>query len=941
MPSDEAVRRALATIGKRAANYEYIFERLDAPDWMDPLRAAGFFQKPPPAVRTGDMISFPGWPETRYLARVAPQVPDAVLDVLLKLPETDNFRVHDELVTVALALPAPLAARWAKREARWLATQTSFYFLPEHLGQLVVHLASGGEGAAALQLARRVFEVAPDTGSSIVRDVRVKMADWEYGDILRRLCPILVATTGEDGLQFFLNLLAEALKASGDERNDGYSWTWRPAIEDHEQNSGHRPLDDIVASARDAAKSVITAKIAPAARVGSSLLDRGGLFARIGLYALAEVGVGAEDLVARCIGDRSLFDNIDMRHEYDALSEAWFGHVPEATRQAVLAWIDAGPGEDRIARWRERAMTEDTIRVDVQRWERDRLYPLRDALPQSWAKRYVELVAATGQPERPDFTLHRRTWVGPTTPKSADELRSMSLDDLVLFLAEWKPKNDWMEPTEEGLGRKVEEVVGAEPARFAADCERFATLDVTYVRSVIAGFAAAVRAGRSFDWPPVLRLCVWVVEQPREILGRSVSQRMDRDPDWGWSRKQIADLLVRGLEARDTAIPREERSRVWSLLEALIRDPDPDASFNEQSSMDVLSQALNTVRGQTMHAVMNYALWVHRRSPSDHEVEADLGLVTEVAALLDRELDPVAEPADAVRGVYGRWLWVLAHLDTKWVRSRLDRIFPEAIGLVGLRLAAWESYLGSTRPDAKLFDLLQAHYRWAVSSLGSEAEVRTRRHFVKPDERLAEHLMIIYWHGEIALEGGDGLLDEFYRKATAKLREHAFSFVGRCLHGTPKRDLVPAVDAKLRALFERRLAIASAQPDTHATELRGFPWWFSADALDLDWRFTQLKRVLAVSPMLEGDFLVMEELVRHAEQRPAEVLECVELLLRTENPWHLVVGSRARFEAILSMSVSSEKTDVREKAVALIHRLGSLGHSDLRRIIPRTERPQV
>jgi hypothetical protein len=84
----------------------------------------------------------------------------------------------------------------------------------------------------------------------------------------------------------------------------------------------------------------------------------------------------------------------------------------------------------------------------------------------------------------------------------------------------------------------------------------------------------------------------------------------------------------------------------------------------------------------------------------------------------------------------------------------------------------------------------------------------------------------------------------------------------------------------------------------------------------------------------------MEELVRHMGQRPVEVLECVELLLRTENPWPLVVGSRARFEAILSKGVSSEKAEVREKAVALIHWLGSLGHSDFRRIIPRTERLQ-
>jgi hypothetical protein len=932
MPSKEAVEQALAAIRKRAANYEYFFDRLDSPDWLEPLHAKGLFQKPPRAERSGDMISFPGWPEARYLARIAARVPEAVLDVLLRLPESDNFRVHDQLITVALALPPSAAARWATRETKWLAAQPSFYFLPERLGQLVVHLASGGEGAMALQLASRVFEVAPDADGGISGDVCVKMADWDYGNILRRLCPIIVATAGKDGLEFFLKLLAEALKASGDERSSGY---WRPAIEDHEQNVGHRPLDDIVGTARDAAKYMVTGKIAPATRVASALLDRGGLFARLGLHTLAEVGAGAEELVAHCIGDRALFDSLDVRHEYEALSQAWFDRVPETTRQAVLAWIDAGPGEDRIARWRERSMSEDAIQVGVQRWQRDRLYPLRHALPESWAKRYAEMVEATGEPEHPGFTSYRRAWVGPTTPKSADELRAMSLDDLLRFLAEWKPKTDWMDPTEEGLGRKVEEVVGAEPARFAADCERFKSVDATYVRSVLAGFAAAMRAGRSFDWAPVLRLSAWVVQQPREIPGRPVSQAMERDPDWGWTRKQIADLLAGGLEARDTAIPPDERQRVWSLLEALIRDPDPDVSFNERSSMDVLSQALNTVRGQTMHAVVSYTLWVHRRALSDPCVEQGLGLEPEVVVLLDRELDPGVEAAHAVRGVLGRWLALLNHTDPEWVRSRLDRIFPEATDAMGLRLAAWESYLASTRPDAKLFALLEAHYRWAVSCLGSPRNAPARTYFGRPDERLAEHMMIIYWHGEIALEAGDGLLDEFYRKAPAKLREYALSFVGRCLRGTPKRELVPAVDQKLRALFEQRLGIAVAQPDSHATELRGFPWWFSADALDLDWRFAQLKRVLAVSPVLEGDFLIMEELMRHVDERPLEVLDCVDLLLRTENPWALVIGSRARFEAIFSKTVGSDDASVRDRATTMVHFLGSLGHSEFRRLLPR------
>jgi hypothetical protein len=115
-------------------------------------------------------------------------------------------------------------------------------------------------------------------------------------------------------------------------------------------------------------------------------------------------------------------------------------------------------------------------------------------------------------------------------------------------------------------------------------------------------------------------------------------------------------------------------------------------------------------------------------------------------------------------------------------------------------------------------------------------------------------------------------------------------------------------------------------------ELRGFAWWFSAQAMDVDWRFAQLRHLLTHHATLDGEFLVMDELVRHVEKRPLEVLECVDLLLRAPNTWALVIGSRARFESILSQTGSSADQSIREKALAIIHRLGSLGHADFRHL---------
>jgi hypothetical protein len=52
-----------------------------------------------------------------------------------------------------------------------------------------------------------------------------------------------------------------------------------------------------------------------------------------------------------------------------------------------------------------------------------------------------------------------------------------------------------------------------------------------------------------------------------------------------------------------------------------------------------------------MHAVMNYAMWVHRTEKHEGDVAIGSGLVPEVVTRLDLGLDPQREPTHAVRGV--------------------------------------------------------------------------------------------------------------------------------------------------------------------------------------------------------------------------------------------------------------------------------------------------
>ena len=109
----ETLAKALREIEKGYAQYQYFFDTRNSPAWLEPLSENGFFKNPPAPVRDGQYISFPPWPESRYLVRMArsPEAQETVLRIALAIPATENSRVHDDLADIALSLPPQQSAR--------------------------------------------------------------------------------------------------------------------------------------------------------------------------------------------------------------------------------------------------------------------------------------------------------------------------------------------------------------------------------------------------------------------------------------------------------------------------------------------------------------------------------------------------------------------------------------------------------------------------------------------------------------------------------------------------------------------------------------------------------------------------------------------------------------------------------------------------------------
>lgn len=958
-PTPEQVDRAVALMG-HTEHYRYFFDRLENPEWIKPLKSKGFFSNPPKAERdeTRGTIGFPIWPESRYLLRMALLKPEVVLELILQIPDTDNIRVHEDLADAALAMPAAMAAEWIKQQVKWIEGQQRLYLiLPDKLGALIKHLATDNEAEQALILTHSLLAVFPDPKAKekegdealgLSPEPQARFDLWDYGQILKKYIPHLAAAAGKEALSLLCDLLETSIKLSRRSPEkvfpEDFSYIWRPAIEEHEQNLGLNFKDVLVSAVRDAAETLAENNAAVIPELIKTLEDRKWrVFQRIALHLLGLNPKASVDFVTNRLTNKAMFDEGANNHEYVLLMGKGFGLLREEDKKNILKWIEKGPDleEFKIAReqWTgKRPSDEDALRYK-KHWQRDRLSWFKTSLPEDWKKRYEILIKECGEPEHPQFAVRTdTTWIGPTSPKPAEELRSMSLEALVEFLKSWTPAGERMAPSPEGLGRVLSAEVSKDPNRFAAESSRFRELDPTYVRALVSGLREATKQKTTFLWKTVLELCEWVVNQPREISGR-VGEYGDLDPGWVWTRKAIAELLSSGFESNDVTIPFDLRSLAWRILRPLTEDPDPTPEHEAKyggSNMDPVTLSINTTRGEAMHTVIRYAFWVRRHIEKEVDGKERIGRgfekMPEVRDVLDQHLDPSIDPSLAIRAVYGQWLPWLVLLDKVWSVKNATKIFPSDEPHREMRNAAWEAYIIFCPPYDNVFDVLHEEYGHSIENIGTLS--KDKSYLANPEERLAEHLMTFYWRGKLLLEEENGLLERFYKKASDKVRGHAIDFIGRTLEAE-KESIPSEIIERFKILWNKRLSVARSSPVSHVVELSAFGLWFASAKFDDRWSMNQLVEVLKLTKKAEPDHMIIERLTEVCKVMPGQSVECLRLMAEGDKEGWEIYGWRGQARKILAIALQSSDPDLKATAENVVDYFGRRGYLEFRSLLQK------
>lgn len=957
-------------VGDGAAQ-RYFFDHLDDPAWIDVLYRAGVHRQTP---EPEPGLPVPVWGLTRYLVRMTDRAPLAVIALATRIPYSRNPLIYADLVDIALKLPADLAIALIPAALEWL-DEPRGYLSPDKLAQLIDHLVGDGRIEPALTVARALLKLQPgrraemhksppgsslheggDEGAPAFKAEPLASFDlYHYESLLTSHIPILVSAAGTSAFKLLCDTLAEADRLSYGTNSDTFtdlSYSWRPAVEEHRQNSPSGIRGLLVSAVRDGAELLIAENKVPvgdAVRICESY--RWHIFLRIALHILRHFPNAAFNLIVERLKDRQYFDSIDFRHEYALLVGEQFKNLSQHDQDVILAFIDDGPNVERYVqsfeKWAKRPVTDTDVAQYVATWRRDHLAPFATDLPPHWKGRFQALVHDRGQPEHPEFVTYWSSLSGPTAPTTVEGLRGLSTDQLIRYLKEWHAPKGQLEPSYEGLGQVLSMLVSEDPQRFVSRAGAFRVLEPTYVRALIYGLHQALSKKLSFAWPDVLELCTWIVGQPRGMEDNAGD--LYRDRGWGPTRHEIARLLSLGLENPNSSdIPVDLRRFVWPVLMPLTSDPDPTEEDDRRfgpPNMSPAALSINTVRGEAMHATIRYARWLRRHGEANETVasgEVREGIEKSIAAtfeVLDEHLIPSVDPSPAIRSVYGQWLPYLMSLDETWTMQRLARIFPQDEEYRPLHDAAWRSYLTFNTVYDKIFVALQDEYRRAVNDIaGTRSEEMSDG--VNPQERLAEHLMILYWRGRITFDEPSQVLDHFVRSAGTELTSHAVEFVGRVL-GAYQETSKPEVQDRLRQLWTRYFEDAQTkikQGDAAASRrITPFGWWFASKYIDVEgeWSLQQFRDVLELTGgSIDPSYAVIEQLARVALVSPDHAIECLTMLLERNDqrmgfePW------TDNIRSTLTTALNSASSTAQQRAITLINELGKRNDLSYRTLLP-------
>jgi hypothetical protein len=924
-PSGNQVKEALRRIPTFQLRRAF-FEGLKNPLWVEPLAKEGVFRNPPEPEKMDDgLIRDIYWPEMDYLIRVAPEAPAAVVEVLLKIFRSNNAWVRRGLFTIGASIPADQAARLQPVIRSWQSTGFGWRTDPQDLATFALNLLQGGQYEVGKWFANLIF--SPSKGKRHQKPDLV-LEDYWY----KRELPRIVADLGDDGLSVVLPWLVAYERYRG-RLTKKFDITYFSRDSVRIRTDSHDPVEQVLIDAvRDLA---IRAMLVDPAGAKEMLLKTEMILARkIALFALSEairrvaddtsklayiVTTATELLFQEKSGDAG------CRLDYAELARAVATVSPESL-DGLEQFIEIGPRVegDRLREWVRRDGDDETD-VDEraqeygEQWQHRWLSAIgTQALPARLQTRLAELDSKYGVIEAPlEPTRRITTWTGPNSPLSQDEMATMSPAELVAHLESWHDSGIGFgpEPSHEGQGRELTGLVTTNPKAIAGIDDLLVRLRPIYLRAILTGWEAAVKADLQLDWGQVADIISGVLGHSDESSFPVEGGQGDDDVDFRGAKQAATGLLEKLAKKRTPpTIPADAMSRFADMLISSGADDNAWDEYNRDhdSGMDPLTTSLNwqwPIRVRGLIYLMSHGtdtVWYGA---------ARSALETELA----RE-----DSRGASRAVIGEGLGRLLTVDEDWLKPRVAELFGSAEGLTIEQQVALTTAMAVHRYHPELYELLGPSM---IAAIRSKVPFSSGWHSqTDPLQRIGEWVIDAIIRGHKTID--DPVAHEFFANAPAKVRGEALGHIAWAfMHAETVDD---ALRDRFAELWDTRIAHVRSHPDDNE-ELDGFYWVVKSHKFAIEWWLPRLKEAAELDPSLSSErYMIGKEIATSADVDPRTAFDVLKLLLKADESGATSYDlTRNAVPMVIARGISSGDDSLKQDAVAYMNYLGEKGHISL------------
>lgn len=330
--------------------------------------------------------------------------------------------------------------------------------------------------------------------------------------------------------------------------------------------------------------------------------------------------------------------------------------------------------------------------------------------------------------------------IGPVKPVTTAELSGMSNVEIAAYLESYTEEDIGMPVLEgRGLADTLTKCVAANPQRFTNNLLPFQNVRNLYQSSLLQGCLEAWRNKKDFNWAALLEFIHQILLSERFWT----EQYNDGFNYRNWVLSGAADLIAEGTKDDTYAFDEKLLPLAEEILLVIV-----DKAQRSVSTLDNLpTDVLNSDRGRTFSAMVNYALRFARVNASEY---TDCRWPYAIRADFTKRLDRSVESSLEFSYTLGFYLPYLSYLDTEWVHLNINRIFPQQNE--DHWQAAFAGYLLHPGVREEFYTLLKAHghYWKALNTRFPDAKVLNRlvshicTGWIEDSETLDDKTSLIY-----------------------------------------------------------------------------------------------------------------------------------------------------------------------------------------------------